>query len=183
MSKSTSIRKQGQSTNIRGESLVDVPAERETREARATYFLLATLLPFLRVTLTLRDFRFSSASLKHSTTMGNLIPHLLRSLKRHVTLDAFYLFPPFQLRRSSKSVEFKKLCSRTLLWTQTDEDLGTFFTIMLRYDEYNDYFHRYSRHRAQIVEDLMNATNSYRSLKIRVTKQGQELESYQTKVS
>jgi hypothetical protein len=54
---------------------------------------------------------------------------------------------------------------------------------MIRYDDYDVYFHRYSRHRAQIVEDLMNATNSYRSLKIRVTKQGQELESYQTKVS
>lgn len=34
----------------------------------------------------------------------------------------------------------------------------------------------------QLVDDLVNATNSYRSLKIRVTKQGQEIEAWQTKV-
>ena len=34
----------------------------------------------------------------------------------------------------------------------------------------------------QLVDDLVNATNSYRSLKIRVTKQGQEIEAGQTKV-
>jgi hypothetical protein len=55
-------------------------------------------------------------------------------------------------------------------------------TISIKKNKTSPFLFNNSTHTQQLVDDLVNATNSYRSLKIRVTKQGQEIEAWQTKV-